>query len=381
MLSKRLANLEESATLALNAQVKALAASGQTVYNLTAGEPDQDTPHYIQKAVSKTLDQNKYTPTSGIPALKAAIATSAQDFYKANWIKEENIIVTAGAKPALFASFQALLNDGDEVIIPSPSWVSYKHQIELSGGKVATVPLKPDFDLDATKVIIAITKKTKIILINSPNNPTGSVYSSHELTKLAKAIKNKSIFVLSDDIYAKLVYGIAYMPITSFGFNKERLIIINGFSKSQALTGWRIGYLIAPANIASAITQILSHTLGNAPLPSQHAALSALERNDVPPMLKDLTRRHKLVSTMLKTIPNISFTQPRGAFYFFVDLRKITNNTELWCKDLLTSKKVALVPGEAFGAPGYVRLSFAASDETLKNGLQKIAEFIKETNK
>lgn len=381
MLSKRLANLEESTTLALNAQVKALAASRQTVYNLTAGEPDQDTPLYIQKSVSQSLNQNKYTPTAGMPALKTAIVASTQEFYKAKWIEEKNIVVTAGAKPALFAVFQALLDKGDEVIIPTPSWVSYKHQVELSSGKVIAVSLKDNFDLDAKTVIKAITSKTKIILINSPNNPTGAVFSAGELKKLASYLKGKKIFVLSDDIYARLVYGAPFIPLTTLGFDKQCLIIINGFSKSQALTGWRIGYLIANLEVANAITQLLSHTLGNAPVPSQLAALSALEHKDHPPMLKDLNRRRTLVSKLLDKIDGINYVMPGGAFYFFINVSKLTNNTEDWCRKLLDQKHVALVPGKAFAAPGYVRLSFAASDETLKNAVQKIAEFVKETNR
>ncbi|MBI2588784.1 aminotransferase class I/II-fold pyridoxal phosphate-dependent enzyme [Candidatus Saccharibacteria bacterium] len=290
MLSQRLANLEESATLALNAKVKALQASGQTVYNLTAGEPDCDTPAYIQKSVAKALDQNKYTPTAGLPALRYAIANSARGFYTAKWITEDNIVVTAGAKPALFAIFQVLLDPGDEVIIPSPSWVSYKRQVELAGGAVVEVPLRKNFDLDAKAIAKKISPRTKIVLINSPHNPTGLVFSAREIAKLARVVKDKPIFVLSDDIYARLVYGDDYSPITTQPFNKDRLVIINGFSKSQALTGWRIGYLIAPPAVATAVAQLLSHTFGNAPLPSQNAALSALAGGDQPPMLKDLTR-------------------------------------------------------------------------------------------
>lgn len=378
MLSKRLANLEESVTLALNAKVKGLQASGQTVYNLTAGEPDCDTPVYIQKAVAKALDQNKYTPSAGLPALRDAIALSAQVFYAAKWIKEKNIVVTAGAKPALFASFQALLDPGDEVIIPTPSWVSYRHQVELAGGAVVEVPLKSDFDLDAKAMAQKIGPRTKIILINSPHNPTGSVFSVNEIAKLARAVKDKPIFVLSDDIYARLVYDHDYCPITTQPFNKDRLVIINGFSKSQALTGWRIGYLIAPPAVATAVTQLLSHVFGNAPLPSQIAALSALERGDKPPMLKDLRRRRKLVSKALAKIPKIEFTLPGGAFYFFIDVRQMTYDSQTWCENLLAKKQVALVPGEAFGAPGFVRLSFAASDKTLVDGLKKMREFVME---
>lgn len=376
MLSKRLANLEESVTLALNAKVKALQASGQVVYNLTAGEPDQNTPIYIQKDVAKALDQNKYTASAGLPALRSAIASSARDFYGAKWVTAENVVVTAGVKPALFASFQALLDPGDEVIIPTPSWVSYRHLMELAGGVVVEVPLRANFDLDTEAIAKKIRRKTKIILINSPHNPTGAVFSAKEIAKLAKAVKNKPIFILSDDIYARLVYGNDYSPITTHPFNKDWLIIVNGFSKSQALTGWRIGYLIAPPTLATAATQLLSHVFGNAPLPGQIAALSALKRGDQPPMLKDLTRRRDLVSKALAKIPRIKFTRPGGAFYFFIDVRQLTHNTRAWCEKLLEQKGVALVPGEAFGLPGFVRLSFAASDKTIVDGLKNLREFI-----
>ncbi|MEK7594947.1 MAG: pyridoxal phosphate-dependent aminotransferase [Patescibacteria group bacterium] len=376
VLATRMASMGESATLALNARAKQMAADGKTIYNLTAGELASDTPDYIQQAVAKTLNQNKYTPVAGLPKLRQQIADDAARNYGLDWIKPANVVVTAGAKPALHASLQAIINEGDEVIVPTPSWVSYNNLIELAGGVVVEVPLTDQFDLDPEAIKSKMTEKTKAIIINSPHNPTGAVFSKATLDELAEVLKGTDVTVISDDMYAKLVYEDGFTLVPTCGF--ENIIIINGFSKSQALTGWRIGYVIADKTIADAITNLLSHITGNAAVPSQHAAIAAMELHDTPPRstLDALKHQRLIVDNALRNIKGLEHHLPGGAFYVFVDLRDVTDNSAKWCEQLLVETGVALVPGEAFSAPGFARLSFVTDEATLKTALDKIAQFV-----
>ncbi len=375
-LADKLNTIEESATLALNTQAKKMAAEGKKIYNFTAGEPSTDTPDYIKESVAGKLDQNHYTPVGGMPELREAIAKHCREFYSADWIKQENVAVVAGGKPGLYFSLLSILNSEDEVILPSPAWVSYKYLIELAGGKVIEAKLADNFDLDISEIEAKITDKTKVIIINSPNNPTGSVYSSSSLQKLADKLNQTDITVLADDMYTKLVYAESFKPITSFGFNN--LVISSGFSKSQALTGWRIGYVIAEKDMIKAIVKLQSHLLGNTSNLSQYAALGGLARGDEPPMYDDLKENLRIVNNALSQTPKIKFTPPGGAFYVFFDIREITSDSMAWCEKLLDEKGVALVPGEAFFAPGFVRLSFTTDKTTLEEGLRKIKEFVEE---
>jgi len=372
--------MEPSVTLFLNAKAKELSQKGQKIYNLTAGEPDYPTPEYIQKAVAKSLDRNKYTPASGLPKLRESIAKYGRDLYKADWIKKENVVVTPGAKPALFSSLMAVLSPEEEVIVPIPAWVSYKQIIEIAGGIMVPVITTENFGLDVDEIAKKITPKTKVILLNSPNNPTGAVYSEENLKKLAELIKDKDICVLSDDIYIRLSYE-KVVPITTCGFEPEKLIIVNGFSKSQALTGWRIGYVITSQKIASMIGKLNSHILGNTSLPGQYAALAALEQNDDPPMLNQLKKRRKLAIEKLAVINKVSFVKPQGAFYVFLNISQVTVDDVAWCEKILENEGVALVPGTAFGAPGFVRMSFTAPEDELIEAIKLIGKHIKGGNK
>ncbi len=376
-LAARMAQLQGSATLALNARVKQLASEGKNIYNLTAGELATDTPDYIQMAVAKKLADNKYTPVAGLPDLRAKLAAHARTYYGLDWIEAGNVVVTGGAKPALAASLFALLDTHDEVIVPVPAWTTtYRPLIELAQGTMIEVPLTENFDLDVKAIAARLSPRTKAIIINSPQNPTGSVYSLATLKQLAGLLKNKSVTVISDDIYAQLVYDSAFRPPATCNF--ERIIIVSSFSKSQALTGWRIGYLIADNATAQAATSLLSHLTGNAPVPSQHAALAALGHHDKPPQstLQDLKRRRQLVCEILDTIPGLEYHRPGGAFYVFIDVRRLTDNSAGWCEQLLLATGVALVPGEAFSAPGFARLSFTADDSVLEAALQHIKRFV-----
>jgi aspartate aminotransferase len=376
-LSSRLNTIEESATLALNTKAKELAAAGNKIYNFTAGEPSTDTPEYIKEYVAGKLDQNHYTPVPGMPELRAAIADHATEFYSAGWIKPENVLIAAGGKPGLYLSLLSILNPGDEVILPTPAWVSYKYIIELAGGTVVEARLDDNFDLDIANIEAAITDKTKVIIINSPNNPTGSIYSPDSLQKLSGLLAGTDIAVLADDMYTKLVFDENFEPVTKFDF--KNLVISSGFSKSQALTGWRIGYVIADDGLIKAMAKLQSHLLGNVSNLSQYAAIAGLEHNDEPPMYDELKSNCDIVVESLQNTDKIKFARPAGAFYAFIDIRDITENSLQWCEKLLDEKGVALVPGEAFFAPGYVRLSFTTDRKTLEEGLEKIKEFIKES--
>lgn len=375
-LASRLATMTESATLALNARAKQLAAEGKTIYNLTAGELDTDTPDYIQKAVAQKLHLNKYTSAAGLPELRQAIAEHAREFYNLDWIEAPNVVVTASTKPALYASFYTLLNPGDEVILPTPAWVSHAELIRLAEGKVVEVPLTTEYGLDVEAISSAITPRTRLILVNSPHNPTGSVFLKDSIQQLVGLANEHNLTVLTDDIYTKLVFQDDFTPASGAGFNS--IVIIGGFSKSQAITGWRIGYLIAEVGVAEAVTKLLSHLTGNAPLPSQYAALAALERHDQPPQetLDALRLRREIVLKGLDAA-GIRHNLPGGAFYTFLDLRELTDNSVEWCENLLVQTGVALVPGEAFSAPGFARLTFVADEKTLKEALEQIKKFVR----
>jgi aspartate aminotransferase len=377
-LAGRMELMKESATLALNARAKSLALEGSTIYNLTAGELSTDTPDYIQAAVAKTLKLNKYTPVAGLPELREAIAEQSRAFYGLDWIQPKNVVVSAGAKPALYGTLLALINPGDEVIVPVPAWVSYIHLIELVGGVAVPVPLTEDFDINAQAVKAKLSPRTKAILVNSPHNPTGAIFSKAALEELKGVLSGSGVTVIADDIYAKLVYDDSFTLTPTIGF--EQIVIINGFSKSQALTGWRIGYAIAPESVARAITGLLSHITGNAAVPSQEAALAAMARHDQPPAetLDMLRAQREQVDTALKGVAGISYHLPGGAFYFFLDVRSLTSSSAEWCEKLLIESGVALVPGEAFLAPGFARLTFSADGSTLSKALMSITEFIKQ---
>lgn len=376
-LAERVGLIEESATLALNARASQLAREGKTIYNLTAGELATDTPDYIQAAVSKTLHLNKYTPVAGLLELRASIAAESRAFYGLDWIEPSCVVVTGGAKPALFASLQLLINPGDEVIVPVPAWTTTYHPlIELAGGKVVEVPLSESYDLDTDAISAKLSPKTKAIIINSPHNPTGTIFSANALGKVAEALKGSGVTVISDDIYSKLVYQNDFVLPAACGF--EQLIIVNGFSKSQALTGWRVGYLIASSNIAKAATALLSHVTGNASLPAQQAALAAMERHDQPPetTIDALKRQRQIVVDGLSAMPGLKCNDPGGGFYIFLDLRTVSDNSTAWCERLLVEAGVALVPGEAFSAPGFARLTYTSDEATLRSALAQIKIFL-----
>ncbi|HEX5798136.1 MAG TPA: aminotransferase class I/II-fold pyridoxal phosphate-dependent enzyme [Candidatus Saccharimonadales bacterium] len=374
--SDLVAGLEESATLALNARVKKMAADGEKVYNLTAGELSCETPVYIQDYVVKKLNQNKYTPVSGLSELREAIAKYAKDFYKQDWIGAENVVVCPSVKPGIWASLTSIINPGEELILPTPTWVSYKHLVHIAGAKLVQTKLADDFDLDIDDIKSKITNKTKAILLNSPQNPTGATYSQESIERLTHIANENNITVLSDEIYSRLVFNENFKPVSLFDF--KNLIILDGFSKSQALTGWRIGYVIAPVQTAKDCTKILSHAMGNASVISQYAALAALQHGNEPVMFEELKSNLDLACSKLDQVKKLHYIRPSGAFYILVDVREMTSSGFEWCEELLQKKGVALVPGEAFDAPGFARISFGGDADTISKGLDLIKEFSEE---
>jgi aspartate aminotransferase len=374
--------ITESLTLQLNSLANKLSAEGKNIINLTAGELDFPTPLYIQKEVRKKVGLNKYTPTVGLPDLRREIAGLIYKDYK--WkVSSANVAITSGGKQALFESMFAILQKGDEVILPSPDWVTYRHQIILNDAVPIIVPLSKksgkSFDLDVEKIKKAITKKTKAIILNSPNNPTGAFYSKTSLLALKKILKNKKIYLIVDDTYSKILYDKSYKSPVFFTpdkkYREKYLILISSFSKSQALTGWRIGYVVANAEIIKAITSYQSHTTGNAPLLSQIAALEIIKTGDkTDKFVKVLKERRDLTDKLLNTIPKISYELPKAAFYYFIDVSKLERDTVKFC-ELLLMEGLALVPGEAFGVPGFVRLSFSAGATKLIEGIKIFKKF------
>ncbi|MCL5435538.1 MAG: aminotransferase class I/II-fold pyridoxal phosphate-dependent enzyme [Patescibacteria group bacterium] len=375
-LNRTIERISESETLHLNALVKALARKGKKVFNFTAGELDFATPESIRRRVVRHLSENKYTPVLGLSILRRAIAARAAKDYGAKDISDKDVAVTAGAKQGLAEVLQVILNHDDEVIIPTPAWPTYAEQVRLFGGRPVLVPLSKNFELDIAAVKAALTSKTKAIILNFPHNPTGKIFSESALRRLAKVLQHRRVYVIADVIYRALVYD-GKMPKPAKIF-KKNLIIIDGFSKSHALTGWRIGHMVAEPVIISALGRLQSQTSGNASIVSQHAALAALGASAVTAeFLRALSRRRKFVAEALAKITSINFVLPDGAFYFFLDIRKINRDSQEFCRELLQKTGVALVPGETFAAPGFARLSFAAPDAALEEGLQRLAKFVK----
>ena len=378
-LNKKLTLLNESATIALNSEVQAMQKKGIPVLNLTAGELDFETPKEIQNYVIANIHRNKYTPTLGLPELRERIAKDVLKHYSWN-VTSAHTAVTTGAKQALYTLFQVILNKDDEVLIPTPTWVSYEYQVLLASGKPVFVPLTKEFDLDVSAIKKAITQKTKAIVINSPHNPTGAVFSQKSLKALVTLLEGKEIFIIADDIYNTLLYTNEYKPITEYIKDKSHLVLISGFSKSHALTGWRIGYMVADIAIIRGVNQIQGHASGNTSIMSQLAALGSFNFKITGVFLKTLKKRKLIGEKILKKIKSISFHSPLGAFYFFIDIRKVEKNSARFCERLLKETSVAIVPGEAFHAPGFIRVSFACDEKVLIEALKRIGRFLETYN-
>lgn len=390
-LSKRVLALSPSSTLEIQAKAKALRDAGHDVIGLGVGEPDFNTPQYILDAAQAAMDkgETKYTPSGGIVPLKDAIIEKLETDNDLSYTRNE-VIVTTGAKYALYAAFQALLDEGDEVIIPTPYWVSYIEHVKLAGGIPVFVEglEENNFKITVEQLESVITSKTKAIIINSPSNPTGMIYSKEELERLGEVCVKHNLAIISDEIYEKLIYtNDPHVSIAALTDElKERTIVINGVSKSHAMTGWRIGYAAGPENIIKAMTNHASHAVSNPTSIAQYAALEAYvnkeeDKKIYNEMRNVFSERLNIFYKQINDIPGLTCAKPKGAFYIFPNAIEAATSTGFktvddWVKALLEQEKVALVPGSAFGAPNNVRLSYATSIESINEAAKRIKRFV-----
>lgn len=391
MISTRIDNITFSGTMEIAAQTFELKSKGFNVIDLCVGEPDLPTPDYIKQAAFEAIssDKTKYTLNTGIKELRNAISEKYLKEFSAKYLPEE-IIVSNGAKQSIFNVLQTIIETGDEVLIPKPFYVSYPHMVRLSGGIPIFIDTKRSNSFNPTKEEIEknISSKTKAIIICNPNNPTGSVFSSNELMDILNIALEKNILVIADEIYEKLVYNNSeFISVSSFGEKyKNNIVIINGVSKTYAMTGWRIGYAIAPKYIVEGMNKFQSHSTSNACTISQYAALAALTHSQetVEDQRKIFEERCNFIKNSLMEIEDVTFVQPSGAFYYFIDISKLIekyssiNNSKDFCLKLLHNSYVATVPGIEFGLEGYIRISYAKSINELKEAFIRIKDFIQQ---
>ncbi|MDD9148729.1 pyridoxal phosphate-dependent aminotransferase [Sporolactobacillus sp. CQH2019] len=388
-LAKRVETITPSSTLAITAKAGELAAQGYDVIGLGAGQPDFNTPDFIIDAAMDAVKagHTKYTPTAGLPALKEAIIGKLKRDQGFDYRPSE-IIVGNGAKHVLYLLFQALLNPGDEVIIPAPYWVSYPEQVKLAGGvpvPIATTQ-EQQFKITAGDLEKAVTDKTKAIIINSPSNPTGMIYTDDELKPIAEYCLEHNILIISDEIYEKLIYnGNSFRSIAQISDRvKAQTVVINGVSKSHAMTGWRIGYAAGNSELIRAMTNIASHSTSNPASVSQYAAIAAYTgpQESVEKMRRAFEKRLNTVYDQLIALPGVVCAKPQGAFYLFPNIEEASRSCGFdqvsdWVSALLNEEKVAVVPGAGFGAPEHIRLSYATSLEKFEKALDRMEHFIK----
>lgn len=393
-ISEKCRNIHPSVTLAIDARAKQLRAMGLDVIGFGAGEPDFDTPRYIKSAARDALDagMTKYTPVAGTVELRTEIQ---QKLLRDNGLDYElaDIIVSSGAKQCLFNALSAILDPGDEVLLPSPCWVSYPEMVRMAGG--VPVMVKGDeangFLVDADALRPHVTERTKALILNSPNNPSGSVCSRALLEGIAALAVEKQFYVISDEIYEKLIYdGEAHVSIASLGDEiRAQTIVVNGVSKSYAMTGWRIGYAAGPKPVVRAMTAFQSHSTSNPNSIAQHAAAVALTNGEkfMHDSLVEFDARRRLMHQLISEIPGLSAALPKGAFYMMLNISALIGKSlngrairgsDDFAEMLLESQKVAVVPARAFGDDRYVRLSYATSRDKITLGLARIAEFVKE---
>jgi len=393
-LSAAVQSLKPSATIAAAAKAKALKATGVNVHEFTLGEPDFPTPAHICQAAKAAMDagHTHYTPATGIPELKKAICDTYQRDYGLSY-EPNQVVVSNGAKHAIHNVLASMCGPGDEVIIPTPYWVSYSALVELTGATAVLVPTTQEsgFCLSPEQFEAAITDRTRLLLLNNPCNPTGAAYPVKTLEGLARVAVKHQIPVLSDEIYEKLIYGdTEFRSFASFGEDVKKLtIIVSGVSKAYAMTGWRIGWTLAPVDLTAAMSKLQSQQTSNPCSISQYASVEALNapQDSVKEMLVEFSKRREYVVQRVSAMPGLSFSEPGGAFYIFFNVSsyfgrtlpggKVVDNASDFCNVLLEVPHVALVSGDDFGAPGYVRFSFATSLEALKAGLDALEEFLK----
>lgn len=383
-ISRRAAVLSPSLTLAIDSKAKQMKADGQDVVGFGAGEPDFDTPQHIKDAAVAALAGGftKYTPSSGIPELRQAIA---EKFKRDNQLeyKASQIIVSCGGKHSCYNVILATCQEGDEVIIPSPYWLSYPEMVKLAGATPVILPTtdRTEFKVTPEQLRQAINSRSRLFILNSPSNPTGSLYTRDELKALGDICVERGVLIMSDEIYEKLVYdGASHHSVA--GFSKahyEHTIIVHGFAKAYSMTGWRLGYLAAPEPIAKAIDAIQSHSTSNPTSFAQKGAVAALNgpQDHLSAWLAEYSKRRSYAHQRLNSIQGISCVNAKGAFYLFPNISKLGLNSTEFCAKLLEQEKVAAVPGIAFGADEYLRISYATSLANIEKGLDRIEKFSK----
>jgi aspartate aminotransferase len=383
-ISKRAAALSPSLTLAIDSKAKQMKAEGQDVVGFGAGEPDFDTPQHIKDAASKALAAGftKYTPAAGIPELRQAIADKHQRENGLSF-KPSQIIVSCGGKHSCYNVILATCEEGDEVIIPSPYWLSYPEMVKLASARpvIVTTTDKTEFKLTPDALKQALTPRTRLLILNSPSNPTGSVYTPEEIKALGDICLERGVLVMSDEIYEHLLYdGAVHRSVASFSpAHLQNTVIVHGFAKAWSMTGWRLGWCAAPEPIAKAIDAVQSHSTSNPTSFAQKGAVAALtgSQEHLKSWLTEFNKRRTFAWNRLNGIPGISCVNAKGAFYLFPNISGTGLKSSEFCARLLESEKVAAVPGVAFGADDYVRISYATSMTNLEKGLERIERFCK----
>ncbi|ATS18142.1 pyridoxal phosphate-dependent aminotransferase [Synechococcus sp. PCC 6717] len=382
-LATRVMRVTPSVTLMIDAKAKAMRAAGEDVCSFSAGEPDFDTPAHIRDAAKMALDQGKtrYGPAAGEPALRQAIADKLRTENHLPYTAE-NILVTNGGKQSLFNLMLALINPGDEVIIPAPYWVSYPEMVHLASGTPVIVHTTAEtgYRITPAQLEAAITPKTRLFVLNSPSNPTGMVYTPAEIRALAEVVVRHRLWVVSDEIYEKILYdeaehlSIGAVSDAAFSYT----IVSSGFAKAYAMTGWRVGYLAGSAELIKATTKIQGHSTSNVCTFAQYGAIAALQGSQdcVAQMLAAFRQRRQRMYAGITGIPQLRCVQPQGAFYLFVDIAKTGLSSVEFCDRLLEEAKVATIPGKAFGMDDHIRLSYATDIETIEKGLERLAAFV-----
>lgn len=385
MLSDRIDILSESITIAITTLALELKAQGKDILSFSAGEPDFDTPQVIKESAIAAINKGftKYTAVEGIPALKVAVANKLKRDNNLDYTPNQ-VIVSNGAKHSLFNLFQVTIQEGDEVIIPAPYWVTYPELVKYCGGTVVEIATddKSGFKITPEQLKKAISSKTKMIILTTPSNPTGSVYSKEELTALADVLKGTDILVASDEMYEKLVFDGEFTSAAAISEDMyNRTITINGLSKSVAMTGWRFGYLASPdAKLIDAMKKLQSQSTSNICSITQYAAITGLDGSadkDIEMMRQAFASRRDEAVELFNKINGISVLKPDGAFYLFVNISEIEKDSMHFAKELLAQTGVAIVPGVAFGTDGHFRFSFATSIENIREGIKRIEDFIK----
>ncbi|MGB0334778.1 MAG: pyridoxal phosphate-dependent aminotransferase [Opitutales bacterium] len=379
-------NISPSPTLAVDAKAKELKAAGEDVCGFGAGEPDFDTPEFIKEACARALAEGKtkYAPAPGIPDLRSALAEKYRNDNGVEGVEAAQVVVSPGGKYSCYLAIMAVVSPGDEVIIPAPFWVSYPEMVKLAGGTPRSIFAGADagFKITPEQLREAITPKTRMVIINSPSNPTGAIYTRTELEALTEVAVEAGIYIMSDEIYEYLLYdGVEHVSPASFSKEAaDSVITVSGFSKTFSMTGWRLGTLMAPAPIAKAVASIQSQTSSNATTFAQYGALAAMQNWDqsmaaVREMLAVFDRRRLRLLEGLTAMDGVQCPRAQGAFYLFPNVESFGLSAHDFAGKILEQEKVALVPGEGFGAPGYIRLSYAISDEMIEKGIERIARF------